>query len=204
MTTFFLVRHASMDGLGHRIVGRERGVHLNRRGQTEAEYLASRLRGIPFSAIYSSPMERAQDTANAIARVLDLSVSTEAGLNEIDYGNWTGRTFDEVDKSAEWQCYNACRHTAQIPGGESMPQLLQRAWQTVEHLRKVHGSGVIVLVSHADWIRAAAAHYTGASLDVLQKFDVYPASISILRVNDGEGRVVRWNDTGHDLHSAVI
>jgi probable phosphoglycerate mutase len=199
MTTFFLVRHASMDGLGHRIVGRELGLHLNQQGRAEAERLAERLAQIPFSGIYSSPMERAQDTANAIARVLELHVSTEAGMNEIDYGDWTGKTFNELDRLAEWRRYNTCRHAAQIPGGESMPQLLQRAGQTVERLRKSHDGDMVALVSHADWIRAVAAHYTGASFDVLQKFEVNPASISVLRVHDCEGRVIYWNDTGQAL-----
>jgi probable phosphoglycerate mutase len=199
MTTFFLIRHASMDGLGHRIVGREPGVHLNEQGRAEAEKLAARLAQIPCAAIYSSPMERAQDTARSIARVLGLEVSTEAGLNEIDYGEWTGKTFDELDGLPEWRRYNTRRQAAQISGGESMAQLVPRAGQTVERLRKSHVSGVVILVSHADWIRAAAAHYASASLDSLQKFEVCPASISILRVSDSEGRVIRWNDTGPAL-----
>jgi probable phosphoglycerate mutase len=144
-------------------------------------------------------MERAQDTAAAIARTLGLSISTEAGLNEIDYGDWTGKEFEELDTLPEWRRYNTCRHTAEIPGGESMPGLVQRAWQTVERLRESHANDMVILVSHADWIRAVAAHYVGASLDVLQKFDVYPASVSILTVNEHEGRVTRWNDTGAQL-----
>jgi broad specificity phosphatase PhoE len=199
MTVFLLVRHASMNGLGQRIVGRERGVHLNQKGQVEAEKLATRLAQLRPTAIYSSPMERAQDTAAAIARQLGLNVSTEPGLNEIDYGDWTGKSFEELDTLQDWRRYNTCRHTAQIPGGESMPEVLQRAWQTVERLRKSHATGLVILVSHADWIRAVAAHYAGASLDALQKFEVYPASLSILAVNGEGGHVTRWNDTGAEL-----
>jgi probable phosphoglycerate mutase len=199
MSVFFLVRHASMDGLGYRIVGRERGVHLNQKGEAEAQRLAARLASLRPAAIYSSPMERAQETAAVISRILGLPVLTEPGLNEIDYGDWTGKTFDELDTFQEWRRYNMRRHTAHIPGGESMPQLLQRAWQTVERLHKSHPSGLVILVSHADWIRAAAAHYAGATLDVLQRFEVYPASVSVLAVDDGEGRLVRWNNTGAEV-----
>jgi probable phosphoglycerate mutase len=199
MTTFFLVRHASMDGLGQRIVGRTRGVHLNQQGQAEAERLAARMARTHPAAIYSSPMERAQETALAIARVLNVDISTEPSLNEIDYGEWTGKSFEDLDSLPEWRRYNTCRHTAQIPGGESMTQLLQRAGQTLERLRKSHGDGVLILVSHADWIRAVAAHCVGASLDVLQKFEVYPASVSVLNVNDWEGRIVGWNDVGQEV-----
>lgn len=199
MTTFFLIRHASMDSLGHRIVGREPAIHLNQQGRAEAQKLAARLAQLPVSAIYSSPMERAQETAKAIAGALGREVLIDEGLNEVDYGEWTGKTFDELHRMSEWRRYNRRRNTAEIPGGESMPQLAERAWQTMEQLRKSHDAGVVILVSHADWIRAAAAHYAEASLDVLQRFDVDPASISILRVDGQKGRVVRWNDTGPSL-----
>jgi len=199
MTTFLMVRHASMDGLGDKIVGRERGIHLNNKGHAEANQLAARLAQVRPTAIYSSPMERAQDTAAAIARTLGLNLSTEPGLNEIDYGHWTGKRFEELDSLPEWRRYNMCRHNADIPGGESMAALVQRASQTVERLHKSHPAGLFILVSHADWIRAVAAHYAGARLDILQKFDVCPASISILMVNGHGGRVTRWNDTGSQL-----
>src|SRR5437762_6269272 len=109
MTRFFLVRHASMDDLGHRLVGRQRRVLFRSQGQAEAEKLAARLAEVPLAAIYSSPMERAQETAAMIARTPRLEISTEPGLNEIDYGDWTGKTFDELDTLPEWRRYNTDR-----------------------------------------------------------------------------------------------
>jgi probable phosphoglycerate mutase len=198
MTTFVMIRHASFDGLGTLIAGRQLGFHLNQAGAAQARTLAARLSGLRCDAIYSSPIERAQETAAAIARQLNMNYQINEGLNEIDYGEWTGKIFAELDSLPDWSQYNTCRHTAQIPGGESMPALRERTQQTVEQLRKVH-HGVVILVSHADCIRAIGAHYTGASLDTFQKFEVLPASANVIRAEEWGAKVLLWNDTGQNL-----
>lgn len=193
MSTFVLVRHAAVDGLGVRINGRSPGVALNTQGRLEAKQLAKRFAGLRCQALYSSPMERTMETAREIERAAGLPVVTEPGLNEIDYGHWTGKTFTELDAQPEWQRYNACRHSAAIPAGETMAQLRQRLYETAERLRKQH-DGTAILVTHADCIRAMAAVYTGATLDTFQRFQLVPASISVLSMREGRTEVVRWND----------
>jgi broad specificity phosphatase PhoE len=196
MATFFLIRHATCEGLGQRLAGRMAGVPLTEKGRCEAAQLGRRLATAGISAVYSSPLERAQDTAAEIARHTALQLRTEPGLNEIDYGDWTGKTFGELGGLESWHRYNSCRCSAQIPGGESMPQVCRRAADTLEHLAAIHPHDTIVLVSHADWIRAAASEYTQVSLDLFRNFHVDPASLSILRVEDWGSVIVRWNDTG--------
>ena len=195
MTRFVLIRHASVDGLGVQLNGRSPCVHLNQQGRAEAAQLAARLARIRCDAFYASPMERAQETADAIAASCGIPYVTEPGLNEIDYGEWTSKTFSELDRSPEWHRYNSSRHTAAIPGGESMPALRQRIAEAAERIRARH-HGLVMLVTHADCIRALAAHYAGASLDVFQRFQVLPASVSVLSVLEHSVELVRWNDTG--------
>src|SRR5947209_17160919 len=112
MTTFLMVRHAAFDGLGRRIVGRQPGVHLNEEGAVQVRTLANRLGRIKCEAIYSSPMERAKETASALSRALNMDFTIEEGLDEIDYGAWTGKTFEELDLLPGWRRYNDARDTA--------------------------------------------------------------------------------------------
>src|SRR5205085_3158162 len=109
MTTFLLVRHGSIDALGKRIVGRRPGVHLNANGKTEASQLAEALAACDFAAIYSSPLERAQQTASQIACKKGMAFTVDAGLHEIDYGEWTGKTFAELRNVPAWSNYNSQR-----------------------------------------------------------------------------------------------
>src|SRR4051794_13712312 len=101
MTTFLLIRHAHCDPIGHAIAGRAAGVHLNRRGRAEADALGTRLSELAITAVYSSPLERALETAAAVAKPHGLRVETAAGLIEVDFGEWTGRTLADLDQLPE-------------------------------------------------------------------------------------------------------
>ena len=201
-SNLLLIRHAAIDGLGVRIVGRTSGVHLNEQGRSQADCLARRLAVLPLCAVYSSPRERAQETAGAIAAATGLRVVTRDELDEVNFGEWTGKTLDDLDSLEAWQRFNASRNDAGIPGGESMPQLKQRAGRVVDELRRAHPSDSIALVSHADWLRAAAAAHLGLPLDALRSFEVSPASVTVLQFDNGNARIARWNDTG-DLRHAL-
>ena len=196
MAVFFLIRHASCDGLGHQINGRTPGIHLNKKGKQEAALLANRLAGLPISSVFSSPLERTEETAQAIANILQVSFHADEALNEIDYGNWTGKTFEELRDDSGWRHFNQCRCSAQIPGGESMPQLRQRAGEAIDRFCASSADAPVALVSHADWIRAAVSQHTGISLDVLAKFQLDPASVTVMRLQDSGSTILRWNDTG--------
>jgi broad specificity phosphatase PhoE len=196
MATFFLIRHAACEGLGYRINGRMQGVLLTEKGKQEAQQLAERLAHAAISAIYSSPLERAQATTQAIANRLNLSWQTDNELNEIDYGEWTGKRYEELKDLPEWKEYNSRRCSAQIPGGESMRELVERVRLAVTRIAKQNMEQVVAVVSHGDWIRAAVTGFIGVSLDQLRRFQVDPASVSVLRVEDWGATLVRWNDTG--------
>src|SRR3712207_184002 len=112
MTTFLLIRHALCDPVGHSIAGRRPGVHLNAQGHNQAQRLAERLESILLQAIYSSPLERAQETARPIALSKRGEIRTSEAWTEIDFGEWTGRTLAELQPLPEWQRFNRSRSSS--------------------------------------------------------------------------------------------
>jgi len=196
MTTLLLVRHALCDPVGTAIAGRATGVMLNAAGETQAARLGSRLRALPIEAVYSSPLERARQTAAPIAAARHVEVELLEGVGEIDFGEWTGRTLVELDGGIGWRRFNSFRSGTRVPGGELIVEVQARAVAALGALRERHPDGVVAVVSHGDVIKAALAYYLGMPLDLMQRLDIDPASTSTL-VLDADGvRVLRLNDTG--------
>jgi probable phosphoglycerate mutase len=198
MTTFALIRHASHALLGHRIVGRRPGVQLGPAGVREADALARRLEGWPIRAVYSSPLERARATAVPIAEGLRLEVQIADELNEIDYGEWTNRTLADLRELPEWRRFNLFRSGSRIPHGESMIEVQDRMLRLIERLCAAHPEQMIALVSHGDVIKATLAYYLGVPLDLFQRIELSPASLSILRVEPHGPEVLLINGLVED------
>lgn len=196
MTTFLLIRHATTDAVGKSLAGRKPGVRLNAKGRTQAEVLAARLTEAPIASIYSSPLERARETAEPLARQLNLEVQICNGLNEIHFGEWTGRKLEELAPVPEWQRFNCFRSGTRIPGGELMLEAQARVITELERLREKHPGEVIAVITHGDLIKAAIAHYAGVHLDLFQRIEIDPASVSIVVLSDYGPRILRLNDTG--------
>ena len=192
-TTLLLIRHAAHDLLGKAVAGRASGLSLNAHGREEALQLAERLSTAPIAAVYSGPLERVRETAAPLAQRLGLTPRVDAGLHEIDFGAWTGRTFAELDADAMWPVWVNRRSEAHPPGGETIPAVQRRIIDTIERLRRAHGAEMVALVSHGDVIKAALAAYLGMSLDGLERFDIAPASVSILACGDGWSKVTQLN-----------
>jgi probable phosphomutase (TIGR03848 family) len=182
VTTFALIRHASHALLGHRIVGRRPGVQLSPDGLREAQALAQRLEGWPIRALYSSPLERARATAAAIGGRLGLEVQVADELNEIDYGEWTDRALADLHALPEWQRFNLFRSGSRIPDGESMVEVQARMLRLIERLCAAQPEQMVALVSHGDVIKATLAYYLGVPLDLFQRIELSPASLSILQL----------------------
>ena len=193
-TTFLLVRHAAHDWLGRGFAGRLPGVHLNADGRREAEALARRLAGERIDAIFSSPQARAGETAAPLAAARGLPVRTEPGFDEIDFGEWTGRSFDEARAAGEaWAHWVERRASASPPGGERFAEVPQRAMAALQRLVREHAGGQVLVVSHGDVIKAVVASVLGLSLDLLERFDIAPASVSVLAMGEGWARVESLN-----------
>lgn len=192
-TVFHLIRHASYDLLGQVLAGRSPGHALNEIGRQEAVRLADALASRPVVALISSPMQRARETAAPLAARLNLTVAIEPDLDEIDFGDWTSRRFDELHPSPEWQRFNQLRSAAQIPGGETMLAAQARAVAAILRLRKAWPEGEVAIVSHGDIVKALLAYFLGVPLDLFRRIEIAPASRSVLRLDEADVRIEAMN-----------
>jgi probable phosphoglycerate mutase len=197
MTTFLLIRHALCDPVGRFIAGRQQGIPLNAAGRQQAQRLAERLRSTPLDAIYSSPLERALETARAIAEARRVQIQTVEAWNEVDFGEWTGRSLAELDQLPEWQRFNTFRSSTSIPGGETMAEVLGRVLRELDRLRDVHPAptACVAVVSHGDVLRSLVAHTLGTPLDLFQRLEISPASVSTLEITERGPRLLLLNST---------
>lgn len=192
----FLIRHATADYRPGKLYGWTPGVHLSSRGRDEVKRLASRLEPVRLAAIYSSPLERCVETAEAIAEGRRQGVSVVEGVGEVRYGSWQGRSFRSLARTKLWRVVQLTPSQASFPGGESLLELQRRGVEAVDAIRRRHGRGIVAVVSHADMIKAIVAHYIGLHLDLFQRLHVEPASVTVLAFADAFPRLLRLGDTG--------
>jgi broad specificity phosphatase PhoE len=193
MTTFFLIRHASCEGLGQTIWGRTPGICLNEQGRLQVQQLAERLEGTKFDAIYSSPLQRALETADVIASHLKLELRQSDALNEIDYGEWSGKTLEELHRDERWLYLHSHRSTASIPGGESILEVQNRIVKEIIRLAHEHVEGYVAIVSHAAVIRAAVGYFAATPIDLIERFEISPCSVSVIILDEEGPRILRVN-----------
>lgn len=195
MTTLLVIRHAAHDLLGRRLAGRMDGVPLNETGLRQATQLAESLHGRPLAALYSSPLERALQTAGPLAAWTGRPVLTRSALNDIEFGGWTGQTFEQLQSDPEWITWCDHRSAAQPPEGETIEEVQKRMVDELRQLAALHPHGTIAIFSHCDVIKAALAYFLSLSLDALERFEIAPASISVL-VMEGRWTQVRLVNGG--------
>ena len=197
MTTFLLIRHAVCDPVGHSIAGRKPGIHLNAQGREQAVRLAARLASLSIEALYSSPLERAMETAEPIGATQHLKVQPAAGFLEVDFGSWTGKSLAELESVPAWRSFNQFRSGTRIPGGENMMEVLSRSLSELERLRRLHPGpgGLVAVVSHGDVLRMLLIHALGMGADLLHRLEVSPASVTLLQVEDYGIRLLLLNST---------
>ena len=194
VTTFYLIRHGEHTLLGRVLVGRMPGVGLSERGRAEARWLAARLAEEQIDALYASPMQRTRETAAIIAEQLRLPVASRDDVIELDYGEWTGATFDAIRADPRWQQWSGTRSIACIPGGETMREVQRRAVEALMAINERHRGDAVLVVSHGDVIRAALVFALGMPLDFFNRIEVVQGSISTIRIDQGGIRVTALND----------
>lgn len=196
MTVFLLIRHATYAALGHTLTGRMAGLHLAAAGHAEARTLAERLAHLPICAVASSPLERAHETAQPLANQFGLDVIPDVNLAEIDFGDWSGQTFAKLQADTTWQHWNSFRSGTGTPGGETMLQAQARIVGALAHWQRAYPHGLVALVSHSDLIKAALAYFLGMPLDLMQRLEIWPASVSVLKLEDHGPQVILLNHCG--------
>src|SRR5688572_3969149 len=193
-TTIFLVRHAAHELLGRVLTGRVAGVRLGEEGRRQSERLADRLARERISAVYTSPLERARETAEPIAARLGMQAEPSEALTEIDYGEWSGRSFESSDADPRWTEWNRSKATSRPPGGESLLDVQCRAVGSIERLVEKHPGAGAVLVSHSDVIKAVLAYYLGLAVEGILRFEISPASISKIAIGHWGATVLGINE----------
>lgn len=193
MTVFHLLRHGEREA-SRVLVGRLPGFGLTEKGRADIALVAKGLVGEGIAAIYASPLQRTRETADIVAARLGLSVVLRDDLLEVDFGAWTGKTFDDIRGDPHWPPWSTQRSLAAIPGGESMRQVQRRAVEALIEIREAHPDESVLVVSHGDVIRAALVFALGMPLDFYGRIEVAQGSISTIRLDAAGIRVVAVNE----------
>jgi probable phosphoglycerate mutase len=199
MTRILLIRHGHTEMLGKILYGRMPGVHLSEQGRQEISRLAGALnQRYRIDEIVSSPMDRARETATAIAALQTGDIVIDDGLQELDFGEWTGRSFADLVSDERWKRYNRYRSLTGAPAGEFMMQVQFRAWNALERAVARHSDRAeptIALVSHGDVVRALLLLFLGMPLDHIHRIEVSTGSVSEVIVGNAHPRVINLNQT---------
>lgn len=195
MPTILLIRHGENDYVKkHRLAGRLPGVNLNRKGHQQAQVIAEKLAAAPIKAIYSSPLERAIQTAEPLAQALNLPVLPRPGLIESDPGEWTGQSWKVLGRTKAWRLVQSSPSRFRFPGGETFGEAQLRICQELQTLASQHAPhDLIACISHADPIRLAVAFFIGLPLDMFQRLSVSPGSLTILQLGETSTRLLALN-----------
>jgi probable phosphoglycerate mutase len=200
VTTVLLVRHGLTATTGHVLTGWTPGIPLDDRGRAQAAALAARLAPLPLDAIVSSPLDRCQQTAAAIAATRNgQQVLTEDRVGECHYGDWTGQPLKKLAREQLWRVVQAHPSAVTFPGpdGESMPDMQHRAVAAVRDWNARLGKDATYLIcSHGDVIKAIVADSLGLHLDQCQRIQADPCSLTVIRYTPLRPFLVRMNDRG--------
>ena len=195
MPIILLVRHGETDYVKKgRLAGRLPGIPLNERGQQQARIVAEKLTGAPIKAIYTSPIERAYQTAEPIAQALGLELVIRPGLIETEIGEWENEKVRGLSRRKIWKIVQSAPSLFRFPGGESFAEIQQRITGDLLALSAEHeAKDVLICVSHADPIKLAIAYFIGLPLDNFQRIQVSTASINILHMSESACHLVALN-----------
>ena len=196
MPLLLLIRHGENDYVKTgKMAGRLPGVHLNEKGQQQAQALAEALRSVPIKAVYSSPLERAMETATPIASVRKLQIIRESNLMETDIGKWQGKSWKALRLTTVWKIVQNSPSRFRFPEGESFPETQTRIAGALEQMikRQSKPQDIIVVVFHADPIKLAVSYFLGLPLDHFQRLSCDTGSLTALHVNEMGANLMKLN-----------
>ncbi len=192
-TRVFFVRHGVTTGTGKVLYGLTKGLHLTEEGREQAEFLAEHLSDIHVDAIFSSPLERAYQTAEALNKGRNLDIETHEGLLDTHIGEWTNLTLDDCRKFAEWEMVQAHPSQFTFPDGESFVGVLDRMKRTTHQIVTDNPGKTIIITGHRDPTILLLGNYLGIHMDLFQRIPCNPASVSEVVFSDGIAKVESIN-----------
>jgi broad specificity phosphatase PhoE len=193
MTTILLIRHGMTDDVARALSGTAEHKHLNQTGRAQAHATARQLAHLALTAVVSSPLDRARETAEPIAAQHGLAVEIVAALGELEFGDWTGRTMTMLADDQAWRRFNTARSLTRPPAGELMLEVQGRAVTALLQLAEQFPNQTIAAVSHGDVIRSVLLYLLGMPLDFVHRLEVAPARISIVQLYPDVARVLQVN-----------
>ena len=200
--TLLFIRHGQTTwNAEHILPGQLPGIALNDTGREQAARLADALALLPISAIISSPLERARDTAEIIVQGRGLTIQLEPDLMDTDVGRWAGQKYDELSKTdPDWQAY-VKDPTVAPEGIETFPQVQQRALAAIERWATMESIGAYpAFVAHADVVKLIIAHYTGLEAGKAGRLFIDNASVSLVEIDSEHVQQMRVIAVGWSPH----
>jgi alpha-ribazole phosphatase len=176
-----------------------RDTPLSAAGLQQAEAVARELKEHPFAAVYSSPLQRARETAAPIASAHGLEVLTDPAFKELAFGEWEGLTLDEA-RTRDAKLYEGWAKTPHLvspPGAETLAQARERVLAGLDRLRAGHRDEVVCLVAHGIPVRILILEALGLGLDRIWTLHSAPTGISELEFRDDWTAVHRMNTLVH-------
>ncbi len=198
-TSVYLLRHAETTWNAAR---RFQGTHdspLSEQGRRQVRSLVGVLRQLPLAAVYSSPLQRAQETAQALAEAHGLPLVLADGLRELHMGEWEDRLLDDlaVEDAERLQAWWDSPHTVRMPGGESLLEVQDRAVRAFWDLAARHEGQTIALVAHGGVNKTVLLALLGAPLASYWRIRQSNACINMIEVDGAQPRVIALNETAH-------
>ena len=195
MPLLLLIRHGENDySKKGRLAGWLPGIHLNEKGKAQAAELGKALADSPIRAIYSSPLERALETAEPIAQSHGLKIIQEPGLIESNVGKWQGQSIRRLAITKYWRIVQRAPSRAGHPDGETFLQTQTRVVSALDEIcKKYKPQDIIACVFHSDPIKLAVAHYMGLPLDHFQRLACDTASVTMLAVSESGAQLIWLN-----------
>ncbi|MFN8402510.1 MAG: histidine phosphatase family protein [Anaerolineales bacterium] len=196
MPLLLLIRHGENDYTkSHKMAGRLPGVHLNEKGQKQAEALAEALKDVPLKAVYASPLERAMETARPIAESHKLKIIQEPNIMDTDIGKWQGRSWRVLGLTKVWKIVQNAPSRFRFPDGESFVEAQTRCASALERIIQKHNKpkDIVAVVFHADPIRLSVAHFLGMPLDHFQRLSCDTGSVTVVHAGEARATLVKMN-----------
>jgi probable phosphomutase (TIGR03848 family) len=209
VTLLLVVRHGLTAATGTALTGRTPGISLDDRGRAQAEAVGARLAGVRLDAIISSPLDRCFETAQTIAARQEPagpSVQTDERLIEVGYGDWTGKSLRKLSREPLWRVVQAHPSAVTFPGegGEALADVQRRAITAIRDWNARLGPRAVYLIcSHGDVIKSVVADSLGLHLDLYQRINIDPCSLSVIRFTPLRPFVERVNDTGGSVTALI-
>ncbi len=201
-----LIRHAHSEANAKALLsGRTVGVHLSEKGGNQSQDLISRLGRLRVATLRISPLERCYETINpwweTIGKAHNPTVELirDENLNEVDYGDWSGKKLSVLSKKKLWHTVQNSPSAMYFPSGEGLAQMQERAMRAVHEVTSTRKKGAVVFVTHGDVIKSIVASALGMHLDSFQRLVIDPASISVIEFSSAKPRLLLLNDSRANL-----